>query len=79
MDHFKKSWERGDKARIAKEVGISPQHLSDILADRSPCHPMLAVKLERASKRRRYNINRIEWAFPSFRAGNPLFRGATRS
>lgn len=70
---FKKAWERGDRSKLAREAGISPQYLCDIIHNRKACHPQLAVDLEQAGFRLGYRISRFQWAFPERRKDDPLF------
>lgn len=64
---FKKTWQPGDKSKVASAAGIGRAYFSDILADRKVCHPDLAGRLEDACYALGYNIPRIVWAFSSYR------------
>ena len=42
-------WNRGEKARVARTAGISPQALNDILSGAQPCGRDRARRLEAAT------------------------------
>lgn len=74
---YNKAWERGDRSTLAREAGISPQYLCDIMHGRKVCHPALAIRLEQAGFKLGYRISRFMWAFPDRRQGNSLFPNAS--
>ena len=72
MAKRKQQWARGDKGRLARAANISPQYLSDILAERKTCPPVLAGVLEAAAAELGYRITRAEWVFVDLRRLNSL-------
>jgi DNA-binding transcriptional regulator YdaS (Cro superfamily) len=73
MGQVRMKWERGHKSALAKAVGLSPQYLCDIMANRKRCNADRAIELERICRHLGYRISRFEWAFPSLRYKNHLF------
>jgi hypothetical protein len=71
---YKLKWVRGHKKALADAAGISQQYLCDIMAERKACRAELATRLEAAGEELGYRISRFQWAFPSLRINNPLFR-----
>lgn len=61
-------WKRGEKAKLARAIGISRSHLTDILHARKSAGRVLAVKIERASLGR---ITRLDVLYPR-ESLNPL-------
>lgn len=70
---YKTKWDRGDKTKLAKAAGISPQYLCDIMAGRKECRAKLAIELEQAALTLGYRISRFQWSFTTLRTNNPLF------
>jgi hypothetical protein len=72
----KTEWSWGDKTRIAKLAGISPQYLNKILypppSEARACHVRLAKDLVRASRALGYDIAIEEWVWVAARR-SPLF------
>jgi DNA-binding transcriptional regulator YdaS (Cro superfamily) len=68
-----RTWRAGDKIKLARLAGISPQNLSNYLAGRCPCPPPRAEKLEAAAEILGYDLPAVEWVFHKLRRGNPLF------
>ena len=73
MDKTNKTWIWGDRKLVAKEVGISPQYLCDIMAGRKECLPSRALLLAEACKKYGYDVPALLWAFPATREHHPLF------
>lgn len=73
MTKRRTEWIHGDRAAVAKAVGISPQYLSDMMRNRKEVSPTMARSLEKACSMLGYSIPRTQWAFPEKRANNPLF------
>ncbi|MCK5604920.1 helix-turn-helix transcriptional regulator [Candidatus Pacearchaeota archaeon] len=71
-------WPYGVKAAVAREVGISPQYLNNIIHRRKNAKPELASKLEKAVIAHGLYINKHEWAFAT-ESDHPLFVKANSS
>lgn len=70
---WKKTWQHGDKAKVARLAGISPSYLCDIMHGRRTCDPWLASRLSDACRELGYRISRMTWAFQDERKGNAFF------
>lgn len=70
---YKKTWTYGDKGEMARKTSIPLSYFSDILHNRKPCRPELAINLEVAARELGYQIPRDVWIFPDKRFGNDLF------
>lgn len=66
------TWQIGDRAKLAKLAGISPQYLCDLIHCRKRALPELATKLEDASGQLGYEFTRLDWLYPE-ESDNPLF------
>lgn len=64
---MKTAWKRGDRIRVARLAGISPQYMCDIIHGRKVARPELAIRLEAASKGCGYDIPRAVWVFRDLR------------
>lgn len=69
----RRSWVHGDKTRLAKGAGISPQYLSDLLSGRRDCRGKLATTLAEEAMKMGYHMPREQWVFLALRSTNPLF------
>jgi plasmid maintenance system antidote protein VapI len=61
--------ERGQQAKVARELNISAQHMNDIIKGRKRPSLQLAAKLEEAT-----GISRLSWLYPD-ESHNPLISG----
>ena len=57
-------WPRGTQARLAREAGISRQHLCDILAGRKTARPGTALRLEEACLALDLPWRRLDFLYP---------------
>jgi len=56
-------WKKGEKQALAAQAGITPGHLSNLLARRHRASGDLAVVLEEACAALRIPIKREDWVF----------------
>lgn len=64
-------WQHGDKRKVAKAAGISPQYLTDILKGRKAATTKLAPKIVDAARKLEYSLSLLDVLYPSDSA-NPL-------
>lgn len=69
----RKQWVRGDQAKIARVVGISRQHLSNLLGRRCRAKADQAAALEKAALELGYAISRYDWIY-TIETDNVLFK-----
>lgn len=69
----KTKWGWGDKRRIAKLAGISPQHVSSIIKGHRPCSRGAAERLAAAAAALGYTTSPVDWLAPDL-SRNPLFK-----
>ena len=70
---WRKQWVWGDKGKLAKAAGISPQYLSDIIHGRKECRGTLAITLRDEAAKMGYKIPSSDWVFRNVEPVNPLF------
>ena len=62
----KSFWKRGQRARLARLMGMSEQNLSEILHRRRGVSPQKAAMLEKCSEivlTRKFKISHVVWLF----------------
>lgn len=76
MASTKKTWQHGDRVRLANTVGISKQYLSDLLCRRKRALPELARSLSFHAALLGYSTTRNDWMYPA-ESKCTLFRRTT--
>ena len=69
----KTEFEHGDLTKIAEEVGISRQLLTNILAGRRRMRSHIAVRCVEVAESLGYDTSPFDWKFPQ-ESENPLFQ-----
>lgn len=72
-EELKKSWERGDRNRLAERAGVSRSHLCNVLARRATMRRELAGVVAAVARKMGYALSWRDLVYP-YTSMNPLLR-----